>query len=73
MELGEEGAIVTGSLKKLRRNSHDSVAVFSGGAPTRGGMVGILSLPVYAAIVMSGHQSSAILALIGLLVYAALR
>ena len=34
--------------------------------------VGILSIPVYAAIVMSGHQSSALLALIGLAGWAVL-
>jgi hypothetical protein len=34
--------------------------------------IGVLSLPVYAAIVMSSHQSSAVLALIGLTAWAVL-
>ena len=68
VELGEEGAIVTGSLQLGYGATLAILSPFFLEALRRaGGMgVGILSLPVYAAIVMSGHQSSAILALIGL-------
>ena len=68
VELGEEGAIVTGSLQLGYGATLAILSPFFLEALRRaGGMgVGILSLPVYAAIVMSGHQSSAVLALIGL-------
>ena len=68
VELGEEGAIVTGSLQLGYGGTLAILSPFFLEALRRaGGMgVGILSLPVYAAIVMSGHQSSAVLALIGL-------
>ena len=68
VELGEEGAIVTGSLQLGYGATLSILSPFFLEALRRaGGMgVGILSLPVYAAIVMSGHQSSAVLALIGL-------
>jgi hypothetical protein len=68
VELGEEGAIVTGS---FQLGYGTTLAILSPffleGLRRAGGMgIGILSLPVYAAVVMSGHQSSAILALVGL-------
>ena len=68
VELGEEGAIVTGSLQLGYGATLAILSPFFLEALRRaGGMgVGILSLPVYAAVVMSGHQSSAVLALIGL-------
>jgi hypothetical protein len=68
VELGEEGAIVTGSLQLGYGATLASLSPFFLEALRRaGGMgVGVLSIPVYAAIVMSGHQSSALLALIGL-------
>ena len=68
VELGEEGAIVTGSLQLGYGATLAILSPFFLEALRRaGGMgIGILSLPVYAAIVMSGHQSSAVLALIGL-------
>ncbi|MGB1273707.1 MAG: O-antigen ligase family protein [Luminiphilus sp.] len=68
VEIGEEGAIVTGSLQLGYGATLAILSPFFLEALRRaGGMgVGILSLPVYAAIVMSGHQSSAVLALIGL-------
>ncbi|MEC7009811.1 MAG: O-antigen ligase family protein [Pseudomonadota bacterium] len=68
VELGEEGAIVTGSLQLGYGATLAILSPFFLEALRRaGGMgVGVLSLPVYAAIVMSGHQSSAVLALIGL-------
>ena len=68
VELGEEGAIVTGSLQLGYGATLAILSPFFLEALRRaGGMgVGILSLPVYAAIVMSGHQSSAVMALIGL-------
>ena len=68
VELGEEGAIVTGSLQLGYGATLAILSPFFLEALRRaGGMgVGILSLPVYAAIIMSGHQSSAVLALIGL-------
>ena len=68
VELGEEGAIVTGSLQLGYGATLAILSPFFLEALRRaGGMgVGILSLPVYAAVVMSGHQSSAVLALVGL-------
>ena len=68
VEVGEEGAIMTGSLQLGYGATLAILSPFFLEALRRaGGMgVGILSLPVYAAIVMSGHQSSAVLALIGL-------
>ena len=68
VELGEEGAIVTGSLQLGYGATLAILSPFFLEALRRaGGMgVGVLSVPVYAAIVMSGHQSSAVLALIGL-------
>ena len=68
LELGEEGAIITGSLQLGYGATLASLSPFFLEALRRaGGMsVGILSIPVYAAIVMSGHQSSALLALVGL-------
>ena len=68
VELGEEGAIVTGSLQLGYGATLAILSPFFLEALRRaGGMgVGILSLPVYAAIVMSGHQASAVMALIGL-------
>jgi len=68
VELGEEGAIVTGSLQLGYGATLAILSPFFLEALRRaGGMgVGVLSLPVYAAVVMSGHQSSAVLALIGL-------
>lgn len=74
IELGEEGAIVTGSLQLGYGATLAILSPFFLEALRRaGGMgVGILSIPVYAAIVMSGHQSSALLALIGLAGWAVL-
>ena len=74
IELGEEGAIVTGSLQLGYGATLTILSPFFLEALRRaGGMgVGILSIPVYAAIVMSGHQSSALLALIGLAGWAVL-
>ena len=74
VELGEEGAIVTGSLQLGYGATLAILSPFFLEALRRaGGMgVGILSLPVYAAIVMSGHQSSAVLALFGLAGWATL-
>ena len=74
VELGEEGAIVTGSLQLGYGATLASLSPFFLEALRRaGGMgVGVLSIPVYAAIVMSGHQSSALLALIGLAGWATL-
>ena len=68
VELGEEGAIVTGSFQLGYGTTLAILSPFFLEALRRaGGMgIGILSLPVYAAVVMSGHQSSAILALVGL-------
>jgi O-antigen ligase len=74
VELGEEGAIVTGSLQLGYGATLAILSPFFLEALRRaGGMgVGILSLPVYAAVVMSGHQSSAVLALVGLAGWATL-
>jgi hypothetical protein len=74
IELGEEGAIVTGSLQLGYGATLAILSPFFLEALRRaGGMgVGILSIPVYAAIVMSGHQSSALLALVGLAGWAVL-
>lgn len=74
VELGEEGAVVTGS---LQLGYGATLAILSPffleGLRRAGGMgIGVLSLPVYAAIVMSGHQSSAVLALVGFVGWAAL-
>ncbi|MGI9299268.1 MAG: O-antigen ligase family protein [Luminiphilus sp.] len=68
VELGEEGAIVTGSFQLGYGTTLAILSPFFLEALRRaGGMgIGVLSLPVYAAVVMSGHQSSAILALVGL-------
>ena len=68
VELGEEGAIVTGSLQLGYGATLAILSPFFLEALRRaGGMgIGIFSLPVYAAIIVSGHQSSAVLALIGL-------
>lgn len=68
VELGEEGAIVTGSFQLGYGTTLAILSPFFLEALRRaGGMgIGILSLPVYAAVVMSGHQSSAMLALVGL-------
>ncbi len=68
VELGEEGAIVTGSLQLGYGATLAILSPFFLEALRRaGGMgVGILSLPVYAAIVMSGHQVICSNGLIGL-------
>ena len=68
IELGEEGALITGSLQLGYGATLAILSPFFLESLRRAGGigVGILSLPVYAAIVMSGHQSSAVLALFGL-------
>jgi len=74
IELGESGAVVTGSLQLGYGATIAILSPFFLEALRRAGGVGIgiLSIPVYAAVVMSSHQSSAVLALIGLAVWATL-
>lgn len=74
IELGESGAVVTGSLQLGYGATIAILSPFFLEALRRAGGIGIgiLSLPVYAAIVMSSHQSSAVLALIGLAAWATL-